>query len=92
MYYNIITNKYNIGNVYWSDFEEIIREYMVDIYSKFYFFSTLVKCKVNNIDISILVSKRTVMPRCIDLTIVDGFIISIVTVKKYEIIYFIALL
>ena len=38
MYYNIITNKYNIGDIYWCDFEETIREYMVDIYSKFYFF------------------------------------------------------
>ena len=57
MYYNIITNKYNIGDVYWCDFEETIREYMVNTYSKFYFFSTLVKCKLNNNDISILVSK-----------------------------------
>ena len=57
MYYNIITNKYNIGDVYWSDFEETIREYVVNNYSKFHFFSTVVKCKLNNNDISILVSK-----------------------------------
>ena len=26
MYYNIVTNKYNIGDVHWCDFEETIRE------------------------------------------------------------------
>ena len=26
MYYNIITNEYNIGVVYWCDFEETIRK------------------------------------------------------------------
>ena len=55
MYYNIITNKYYIGYVYWCDFEETIREYMVNISSKFNFFSTIVKCKLYNEDISILV-------------------------------------
>ena len=38
MYYNIITNKYNIGDVYWCDFEETICKYMVNNYSKFHFF------------------------------------------------------
>ena len=55
MYYNIVTNKYNIGDVYWCDFEETIREYMVNNSCKFNFFSTIVKCKKNNEDISILV-------------------------------------
>ena len=57
MYYNIVTNKYNIGKVYWCDFEETIREYMVNKSSKFSFFSTIVKCKINNEDIGILVNK-----------------------------------
>ena len=57
MYYNIVTNKYNIGDVYWCDFEETIREYMVNNSCKFNFFSTNVKCKINNEDISISVDK-----------------------------------
>ena len=57
MFYNIKTNKYNIGDVYSSDFEETIREYMLINYSKFHFFSTVVQCKLNNKDISILVGK-----------------------------------
>ena len=56
MYYNIVTNKYNIGDVYWCNFEETIREYMVNISSNFTFFSTIVKCKRNNADIGILVN------------------------------------
>ena len=55
MYYNIIINKYNIGDVYWCDFEETIRKYMNNNYSKFIFFSTIVKCNINNNDESILV-------------------------------------
>ena len=54
MYYNIVTNKYNIGDVYWCDFEETIREYMVNNSCNFNFFSTIVKSKINNEDISIL--------------------------------------
>ena len=57
MYHNIVTNKYNIGDVHWCDFEETIREYIVNNYSKFHFFSTVVKCKLNNDDRSILASK-----------------------------------
>ena len=46
MFYNIVTNKHNIGDVYWCDFEETIREYMVNNNScKFNFSSTIVKCK-----------------------------------------------
>ena len=57
MYYNIITNKYNIGDVHWCDLEDALREYMVNNSSKFNFFSTIVKCKINNEDISISVAK-----------------------------------
>ena len=44
-YYNIITDKYNIGDVYWCDFEETIREYMVNNSSKFIFFLLLLNVK-----------------------------------------------
>ena len=55
MYYNIITNKYNIGDVFWSDFEKTIYEYMNENRTKFYTFSILVRCKLDNEDISISV-------------------------------------
>ena len=50
--YNIVTNKYYIGDVYWCDFEETICEYNVNNSSKFDLFSITVKCKLNNEDIS----------------------------------------
>ena len=54
-HYNIVTDKYNIGDVFWSDFEKIIYEYMNENRSKFYSFSILVKCKLDNEDINISV-------------------------------------
>ena len=57
MYYNIITNKYNVGDVYWCDLVETIHEYMMINLCKFQKFSTIVKCKINNKDISILIDK-----------------------------------
>ena len=45
MYYNIITKKYNIGDVYWCDFEETIREYMVNNSCKLNFFLLLLNVK-----------------------------------------------
>ena len=57
MYYNIITNQCNIGEVYWCDFQQMIYEYMVNNSCKFNFFSTIVNCKIENEDISILVGK-----------------------------------
>ena len=55
MYYNIITNKYNIGDVYWCDFEKTIHEYLRENTIKFNTFSVVVKCKLNDEDISISV-------------------------------------
>ena len=55
MYYNIVTNKYNIGNLYWDDFEETIFEYMKENRTKFYAFFVVVRCKLDNEDISISV-------------------------------------
>ena len=57
LYYNIITNKYNIGDVYWCDLVEMIHEYMMINLCKFRKFSTVVKCKIDNKDISILIDK-----------------------------------
>ena len=45
MYYNIVTNKYNIGDVYWCNFEETIREYIVNNSSNLIFFLLLLIVK-----------------------------------------------
>ena len=48
MYHNIVINKYNIGDVYWSDFENIIQEYIRNFDKKFYYFTILVKCTLDD--------------------------------------------
>ena len=86
IYYNIITNKYNIGDVYWSDIETIIHEYIKDNSTKFYAFTILLRGKLNNEDINISVDGDK---GCVPLyKFEDGtcFIINIVKVNKYEII------
>ena len=55
LYYNFATNKYNIGNVYWGDFEKTIHEYMKENTTKFYAFSIVVRGKLNDEDIKISV-------------------------------------
>ena len=55
MYYNIITNKYNIGDVYWSDIETKIHEYIKDNSTKFDAFTIFLRCKLNTEDINISV-------------------------------------
>ena len=45
MYYDIVTNKCNIGDVYWCDFEKTIQEHLLDNSSKFNAFSTTIKCE-----------------------------------------------
>ena len=57
MYYNIIINKHVIGDVYWCDLVETIHEYMMINLCKFRKFSTVVKCKIDKKDISILIDK-----------------------------------
>ena len=47
-YYNIITKKYNIGDVYWSDIETIIHEYIKDNSTKLDSFTILFRCKLKN--------------------------------------------
>ena len=58
MYYNFVTNKYNIGNVYWVDFEKTIEEYIKENNTKFYSFSILVRCELNDEDICISVNNN----------------------------------
>ena len=57
MYYNIVINKHYIGNVDWCDLVETIFEYMTINLCKFQKFSTLVKCTIDNKNISILIDK-----------------------------------
>ena len=59
-YYNFVTNKYNIGDVFWSDFEKTIYEYMKENRTKFYAFCIVVRCKLNNEDISVSVDGNEV--------------------------------
>ena len=63
MYYNIVINKYNIGDVYWSDFENIIQDYIKDHDNKFYYFTILIKCKLDDEMINISVDN------------IDGFVL-----------------
>ena len=58
MYYKTVTNKYKIGNVYWDDFEKTIQEYIMENTIKFYAFSIVVRCNLNNEDICIYVDNR----------------------------------
>ena len=53
MYYNIATFKYIIGDVCFTDIESIIHKYIKDNSTKFRIFTILVRCKLNNEDISI---------------------------------------
>ena len=86
MYYIIVTNKYNIGDVYWSDIETIIHEYIRDNSTKFYSFTILFRCKLNGEDINIQSMVMNGVLFYINLKKVHGSIINIVKVNKYEII------
>ena len=58
MYNNIVINKYNIGDVYFSNLEDIINEYIMEYNTKFYSFSILVKCSLYGEDINISINNR----------------------------------
>ena len=58
MYNNIVTNKYDIGDAYFSDFENVIHEYIIEQNTKFDSFSILVKCKLYGEDINISINNR----------------------------------
>ena len=93
MYYNIVTNKYNIGDVFWSDFEKkTIYEYMNENRTKFCTFCIVVRCKLDNEDISISVDgneEDVPLYRFNDCGWVCYRYCK--SKKKYEIIYFIVL-
>ena len=54
-YNNFVRNKYYIGDVLWSDFENIIRGYIIDYNNKFNSFSIVVNFQLNNENMSISV-------------------------------------
>ena len=56
MYYNVVINKYNIGDIYFSNFENIILKYIIDYNKKFNLFSILIKCKFDREDIFISIN------------------------------------
>ena len=55
-YNNFVKNKYYIGNVFWIDFENIIRDYINDYNSKFNSFSILVNFQLNKEDMTLSVN------------------------------------
>ena len=59
MYKNVVINKYNIGNIPFSDFENIIQKYIIDYNKKFNLFSILIKCKFEQEDIFISINNKT---------------------------------
>ena len=58
MYYNIVTNKYNFGNVYWVDFKTTIEEYIKENNTKFLSFTIVVRCKLNDEDTCISIDNK----------------------------------
>ena len=57
---NVVINKYNIGDIYFSNFENIIQKYIVDYNKKFInLFSILIKCKFEQEDIFISINNKT---------------------------------
>ena len=54
-YNNFVINKYYLGDVLWSDFEKIIRDYIDDYNKKFNSFSILVNFQLDNENMSISV-------------------------------------
>ena len=55
MYHNIVINKYNIGDVFSSDFESIIQDYIRNFDKKFYSFMILLNCVLNGSNLNISV-------------------------------------
>ena len=53
MYHNIVINKYNIEDVLWKDFENIIRDYIKGYNNKFNSFSIKVDFQLDNENFSI---------------------------------------
>ena len=57
MYRNIVISKISIGDVYWDNFVETIDKCMSHHLNKFQSFTTMVKCKIANQDITIPIDK-----------------------------------
>ena len=65
MYNNIVINKYNTGDVYFSNLEDIINEYIMEYNTKFNSFSILVKCGLYGENINISINNRNeFIPLC----------------------------
>ena len=58
MYNNIVFNKHNIGNIPFSDLENIVHQYITKYNTKFDSFSILVKCNLYGEDINISINNR----------------------------------
>ena len=58
MYKNVVINKYNIGDIPFSDFENIIQKNIIDYNKKFNLFSILFKCNFNQEDIFISINNK----------------------------------
>ena len=58
MYKDVVINKYNIGNIPFSDFENIRQKYIIDYNKKFNLFSILIKCNFNQEDIFKSINKK----------------------------------
>ena len=59
MYKNVVINKYNIGNVYFSNFENVIQKYIIDYNKKFNILSILIKCNFNQEKILISINNKS---------------------------------
>ena len=67
MYYNIVINKYDIGDVFWKDFGSVVQDYIKNFDKKFYSFTTLVKCMLDGENLNISVDNIEAIVFCTDL-------------------------
>ena len=58
MYNNFVINNHNIGNIPFSDLENIIHQYIKEYNTKFDSFSILVKCNLYGKDLNISINNR----------------------------------
>ena len=89
MYYNIVINKYDTGEVYFSNFENVIQKYINDYNKKFNLFSILIRCKFDQENIFISINNKTNYVFLYKFKDIGPIFINIVRVKKREIIFII---
>ena len=58
MYNNIVINKYNIGDIPFSDLENIVYEHIMEYNTKFNSISILVNCRLLDEDIKISIDNK----------------------------------